>query len=84
LPAGLISVFDEEIEKLSDCLTFAERMPKGKIRADLVNISATISPAGNIAVVNELGDDSVRRALRNPHGRSDVAQPRGRVMSRRS
>ena len=56
-------------------------MTQGKLRHDLVPISSPLSLAQHVALFDQLGQDPVRRALRDPHRGGDIAQADAGVMS---
>jgi hypothetical protein len=55
-------------------------MSKGKLRFDLVTVSAPMPLTQHIATVHQLGQDLVGAALRNADYSSDVAQADARIM----
>jgi hypothetical protein len=56
-------------------------MAEGKLRYYLVSISSALSLAQDVALVDELGQNPVGRALRDPYRGRDVAQADAGVMS---
>jgi hypothetical protein len=55
-------------------------MPKGKLRLDLVTVSAAMSFAQHISLIDQLGEDLVGAALRNAYRSGDVTQADARIM----
>jgi hypothetical protein len=54
---------------------------EGKLRYDLVAVSSPLSLAQHVALFDQLGQDPVGRALRDPDRGGDVAQANSGVMS---
>jgi hypothetical protein len=72
---------EQNLEQIADLLPLDEGMTQGKIRHDLVAVSPPLSLAHYVALFNQLGEDPVGGALRDPDRGSDVAQADSRVMS---
>jgi hypothetical protein len=69
----------KNLEQLPDPPLGDERMAKGQLRLDLVDVSPPASLAMHIPLVDELGEDPVSASLGDPHSGGDVSQADARI-----
>ena len=69
----------QHVEELADLVRELRRMTHAKRAVEAVAVPPAYALASNVPRLDELLDDSLRRALRDADGRGDVAKPRVRV-----
>jgi hypothetical protein len=74
----------QNFEQLANLLLLDDGMPQGKLGLDLVAVSAPMSLAQHVALLDQLGEDLVGAALRDADGSGDVAQADAGVMGMQS
>ena len=71
---------NKELEQIPHLSPPDEGMTEGKLRDDLVPISASLSLAEHVALFDQLGQNPVGGTLGDPDRGADVAQPDARVL----
>ena len=70
-----VLVREQEVEELADLGLLGLLSAHGALRVHLVVVATPDPLAGEVALVDELGDDALGRALGDIERRGDVAQP---------
>ena len=72
---------DQDLEQIAHLALLDQGMAHGTPRHDLVAVASALPFAQHVALFDQLGQDPVGGALRDPNRCGDVAQADARVMS---
>ena len=71
---------EQDLEEVADIPPLSERMTQGEVRHDLVVVPSSLSLTQHVAALDQLREDPVSGAFRDPDRCGDVAQPDSRVV----
>jgi hypothetical protein len=66
----------QHIEELADLVVALGRMPHRDVPVEQVAVTPSLAPTRDVPRIDEVGDDPLRRALRDAYGLCDIAQAR--------
>src|SRR6188472_3823390 len=72
--------FGEKREQIADALTAGDRVGQRETRVDRVAVATPAAFAREVAGVDEVPDDAMRRPLRDAHAVADLAQADVRIL----
>jgi hypothetical protein len=80
---GLVrrSLVEQDPQQIAHLMLLGQGMGERQLGLDLVAVSSPLPLTYHVALVDQLGDDSVGGALGDPNGCGDFAEPDARVTS---